>query len=74
MFSYTRAEGLNVSTPLSETKRNALEILEIQIHYPLYMSANSLDPAIPRISQQSFWSIQPYLLFTEYIICIRHEK
>ena len=31
-----RAEGLIVSTPLSEIKRNALEILEIQIHYPLY--------------------------------------
>ena len=63
-----------VSTPLSEIKRNALEILEIQIHYPLYMSANSLDTAIPRISQQSFWSTQPYLSFTKNIICIRHEK
>ena len=74
MFSYTRAEGLIVSTPLSETKRNALEILEIQIQYPLHMYANSLDPTIPGISQQSFWSIQPYLLFTKYIVCIRHEK
>ena len=71
MFSYMRAEGLIVSTPLSEIKRNALEILEIQIHYPLYMSANSLDPAIPRIFQQPFWSTQPYLLFTKNI---RHEK
>ena len=69
-----RAEGLIVSTPLIEIKRNALEILKIQIHYPLYMSTNSLDPAIPRISQQSFWSTQPYLLFTKNIICIRHDK
>ena len=29
-------------------------IFEIQIHYPLYLFASSLDPAIPRISQQSF--------------------